>query len=50
MPAGPRRADFTARLLAENGFTGIVDVLESEYGGFCTTFSRSQDRFNLEAN
>jgi len=35
-------------LLAANGFTGIVDVLESEYGGFCTTFSRSQDRFNLK--
>ena len=35
-------------LLAANGFTGIVDVLESEYGGFCSTFSRSQDRFDLE--
>jgi aconitate decarboxylase len=35
-------------LLAENGFTGIVNVFESEYGGFCTTFSRSTDRFNLE--
>src|SRR5207302_2473029 len=35
-------------LLAEQGFTGIVDVLESEYGGFCTTFSRSNDRFDLE--
>ena len=35
-------------LLAEQGFTGIADVLESEYGGFCTTFSRSQDRFKLE--
>jgi 2-methylcitrate dehydratase PrpD len=34
-------------LLAERGFTGIVDVFESEYGGFCTTFSRSQDRFRL---
>ena len=34
-------------LLAEVGFTGIVDVLESSYGGFCTTFSRSTDRFNL---
>ncbi len=34
-------------LLAANGFTGIVDVLESEYGGFCSTFSRSQDRFDL---
>jgi len=34
-------------LLAEQGFTGIEDVLESEYGGFCTTFSRSNDRFRL---
>ena len=36
-------------LLAESGFTGIRDVFESEYGGFCTTFSRSQDRFRLPA-
>jgi aconitate decarboxylase len=35
-------------LLAKDGFTGIVDVFEAPYGGFCTTFSRSQDRFNLE--
>src|SRR5688500_12405542 len=35
-------------LFAESGFTGIVNVLESEYGGYCTTFSRSTDRFNLE--
>ena len=35
-------------LLAKNGFTGIVDVFEAPYGGFCTTFSRSQDRFNLD--
>jgi 2-methylcitrate dehydratase PrpD len=34
-------------LLAANGFTGIVDVFESPYGGFCTTFSRSTDRFDL---
>ena len=34
-------------LLAERGFTGIEDVFESEYGGFCTTFSRSTDRFEL---
>jgi len=33
--------------LADAGFTGIVNVFESEYGGFCTTFSRSSDRFNL---
>lgn len=35
-------------LFAEGGFTGIIDVLESPYGGFCSTFSRSTDRFNLE--
>jgi aconitate decarboxylase len=35
-------------LLAEQGFTGIENVLESEYGGFCRTFSRSTDRFRLE--
>lgn len=34
-------------LLAEAGFTGITNIFESEYGGFCTTFSRSQDRFKL---
>ena len=33
-------------LLAENGFTGITDVFENPYGGFCTTFSRSTDRFD----
>ena len=35
-------------LLADAGFTGIVNVLESEYGGFCTTFSRSSERFKLD--
>jgi len=35
-------------LLAEAGFTGIINVFESEYGGFCTTFSRSTDRFKLD--
>jgi aconitate decarboxylase len=38
-----------AALLAAKGFTGIVDVFEAPYGGFCTTFSRSKDRFNLAA-
>jgi len=33
-------------LLAERGFTGIVDVFENEYGGFCTTFSASRDKFD----
>jgi aconitate decarboxylase len=36
-----------AALLARNGFTGIVDVFEAPYGGFCSTFSRSTDRFDL---
>jgi len=35
-------------LLAAAGFTGIVDVFESPYGGFCSTFSRSNDRFKLD--
>jgi len=35
-------------LLAERGFTGIANVFESPYGGFCTTFSRSNDRFDLK--
>ena len=35
-------------LFAEAGFTGIINVLESEYGGYATTFSRSTDRFNLK--
>ncbi|TMH96896.1 MAG: MmgE/PrpD family protein [Betaproteobacteria bacterium] len=34
-------------LLAKGGFTGIRDVFEAPYGGFCTTFSRSTDRFDL---
>ena len=35
-------------LFAKGGFTGIVDVFEAPYGGFCTTFSRSTDRFKME--
>jgi 2-methylcitrate dehydratase PrpD len=34
-------------LFAGAGFTGIVDVFEAPYGGFCTTFSRSTDRFKI---
>ena len=34
-------------LFAEGGFTGILNVLESEYGGFCTTMTQSTDKFNL---
>jgi 2-methylcitrate dehydratase PrpD len=35
-------------LFAKQGFTGIIDVFEAPYGGFCTTFSRSTDRFNMD--
>lgn len=41
------QSGFYGALLAEKGFTGIIDVFESPYGGFCTTFSRSNDRFDL---
>ena len=37
-----------AALLAEKGFTGIIDVFESEYGGFCTTFSGGRENFERE--
>lgn len=37
-----------AALLAERGFTGITDVFENPYGGFCTTFSASPNRFDRE--
>ncbi|HSW19393.1 MAG TPA: MmgE/PrpD family protein [Ramlibacter sp.] len=36
-----------AALLAADGFTGIADVFEEEYGGFCTTFTQSTDQFDL---
>jgi len=42
------QSGFYGALLADAGFTGIVDVFESPYGGFCSTFSRSSDRFNLD--
>ncbi|MBI3042691.1 MAG: MmgE/PrpD family protein [Betaproteobacteria bacterium] len=37
-----------AAFLAEAGYTGIENLFESEYGGFCTTFSGSRDEFDLE--
>jgi 2-methylcitrate dehydratase PrpD len=42
------QSGFYSAQLAEAGFTGIINVFESPYGGFCTTFSRSNDRFNLD--
>jgi 2-methylcitrate dehydratase PrpD len=36
-----------AALLAADGFTGIADVFEERYGGFCTTYTQSDDQFDL---
>ena len=36
-------------LLAADGFTGIEDVFEAGYGGYCTTFTQSKDQFDLSA-
>ncbi|KVB56922.1 MmgE/PrpD family protein [Burkholderia cepacia] len=36
-------------LLAADGFTGIEDVFEETYGGYCTTFTQTADQFDLSA-
>lgn len=36
-------------LLAARGFTGIEDIFEQEYGGFCTTFADSPEQFDRSA-
>jgi 2-methylcitrate dehydratase PrpD len=38
-----------AALLAAEGFTGIEDVFEEKYGGYCTTYTQSTDQFDLSA-
>ncbi|MCG3772601.1 MAG: hypothetical protein JW384_03816 [Nitrosomonadaceae bacterium] len=38
-----------AVLLAAEGFTGIENVFEEQFGGFCTTFTDSQETFDLDA-
>jgi len=43
------QSGYYGAILARRGYTGIQDVFESEYGGFCSTFSRSHDRYNLAA-
>ena len=42
------QSGFYGALLANAGFTGIANIFESEYGGFCTTFSHSTDNFKLD--
>ena len=34
-------------MLAADGFTGIADVFEQPYGGFCTTYTQTKDEFDL---
>jgi aconitate decarboxylase len=36
-------------LLAANGFTGVIDIFEESYGGYCTTFTQTPDQFDLPA-
>jgi 2-methylcitrate dehydratase PrpD len=43
------QSGYYGAILARRGYTGIRNVFESEYGGFCSTFSRSHDRYNLRA-
>jgi aconitate decarboxylase len=43
------QSGYYGAVLARRGYTGIQNVFESEYGGFCSTFSRSNDRYNLAA-
>jgi 2-methylcitrate dehydratase PrpD len=43
------QSGYYGAILARRGYTGIQDVFESQYGGFCSTFSRSHDRYNLAA-
>ena len=43
------QSGYYGAILAQRGYTGIENVFESDYGGFCSTFSRSHDRYNLQA-
>ena len=43
-----RRAGFTARCSPKTASPASSTCSRAHYGGFCTTFSRSTDRFNLE--
>ena len=43
------QSGYYGAMLARRGYTGIQDVFEADYGGFCSTFSRSHDRYNLAA-
>jgi len=36
-------------LLAADGFTGIENIFEEKYGGYCSTFTHSTDKYDLSA-
>lgn len=42
------QSGYYAGTLAAAGYTGIEDVFELPYGGFCGTFTASRDEFRLE--
>lgn len=46
-PGRSAQAGVYGALLAQKGFTGIEDVLEAPYGGFCSTFIDKPNLFHL---
>jgi len=49
-PGRAAQAGVYGALLAAKGFTGITDILESPYGGFCSTFCDKPDLSHLTQN
>jgi 2-methylcitrate dehydratase PrpD len=43
------QSGFYGAILAAAGFTGIVDVFEAPYGGFCSTFAGGAHKYDLNA-
>jgi 2-methylcitrate dehydratase PrpD len=46
-PGRSAQAGVYGALLANKGFTGIEDVLEAPYGGFCSTFCENPNLSHL---
>ncbi|HXV82011.1 MAG TPA: MmgE/PrpD family protein [Candidatus Binatia bacterium] len=49
-PGRSAQAGVYGALLANKGFTGIEDVLEAAYGGFCSTFCDDPNLLHLTSN
>jgi 2-methylcitrate dehydratase PrpD len=43
------QSGFYGAIFAEGGFTGILDVFESPFGGFCSTFSGGAHEYDMDA-